>query len=259
MKLAVGLALLAFAPLTLSAADTAYTALRIVGKKQGADALNRVVEVRGRSGTPEPQVWKIVLADDGARGGLLELDVQRGKVIGERTPVSRPSGKPINFTQLNLDSEGAYTVATQEAQKVPTTFNRVDYTLQGGQRGPIWHLELFDGGNGVGSLDIAADNGAVIRRDLRPAVAPQRGPARDQYEDDRVPPPSTTRRDDRRYRDDVPPPPPYDDRYEDDRYDDRYDDRRYDDRRRDGRSFGQRFKDHFERRGSQIKRFFLGD
>jgi hypothetical protein len=169
MKALFLLGFLAIAGLPAPAADTAYSALRVVGKRDGQEALNHVLELRGRSGAPQPAVWKVVLDEPRARGGVREIEVQRGKIISERTPTSASAGSPLNFNQLNLDSEGAFTIANQEAQKAGAPFDRVDYVLKSGTGGgaPVWELELFDGRNGrTGSIEIAADSGAVLRRQL---------------------------------------------------------------------------------------------
>ena len=144
----LGLVLLPFG--VLHAADTAYSALRVLGKRDGQDVLNRVVEVRGHDGTPQPSVWKIILEDPRARGGVREVEVQRGKIVSERTPTSHGLGGSMNFNQLNLDSEGAFTIADQEAQKANVIFSTVDYVLKSGTNGgpPLWDLELSDGKTG---------------------------------------------------------------------------------------------------------------
>jgi len=151
------------------AADTAYSALRVIGKRDGQETLNRVVELRGRGGNPHPSVWKVIIDEPRARGGVREIEVQRGRIVGERTPNSGGSGSPMNFNQLNLDSEGAFTIANQEAQKVGVPFDRVDYFLKSGTNGgaPVWELELSDGRNGrMGLITIAADSGTVLRNQL---------------------------------------------------------------------------------------------
>ena len=167
MKVAFLLGLV-FLPLgVLQAGDTAYSALRVLGKRDGQDVLNHVVEVRGRNGTPQPGVWKILIDDSRARAGVREVEVQKGKVASERTPTSHGTGAAMNFNQLNLDSEGAFTIANQEAQKTNVLFDHIDYLLRAGTGGsaPVWQLDLFDGKNGrVGSVDVAADSGTVLRR-----------------------------------------------------------------------------------------------
>lgn len=218
------------------AADTAYSALRVVGKREGQETLNRVLELRGLRGAPDPQVWKIVLDEPRARGGVRELEVQKGKIIGERTPTAGNLGRPMNFNQLNLDSEGAFTVANQEAQKANVPFDRVDYTLKSGTNGgaPVWELELFDSRAGrVGMITIAADSGTVLNRELdRGRLAGNND--RDYLEGD----PGS-----RRPSDQV--------------------EREYERERSSGSSGGlpgflNRVGRHFEKRGRQIENFFTG-
>ncbi len=234
MKLHFVAALLLAAASVASAAETAYSALRVVGKRDGQETLNRVLELRGRGGSPQPSVWKVVVDEPRARGGFRELEVQRGKIIGERTPTSRAAGSPMNFNQLNLDSEGAFTIADQEAQKAGVAFDRVDYVLKSGTGGgaPVWELELFDGRNGrTGYVAIAADSGTVLRKEM-----------------DRVPRSSAA--DDRAYLDERrDPPPPRT--------------RDVEETRESSGSGGlpafiNRVGRHFQKRGRQLENFFTG-
>jgi hypothetical protein len=169
MKIAFLLGLLLFPLGVLHAADTAYSALRVLGKRDGQEVLNHVVEVRGHNGTPQPATWKIVVDDPRARGGVREVEVQHGKIVSERTPTSHGMNSAMNFNQLNLDSEGAFTIVNQEAQKTSVPFDHIDYVLKAGTGGgaPVWQMELFDGSKGrVASMDIAADSGTVLRRNF---------------------------------------------------------------------------------------------
>lgn len=154
---------------SLHAADTAYSALRVYGKKEGEQSLYRVVELRGKGGTPQPTSWKLTIDDPRARGGVREIEVRGGRIAGERTPVGGDFGKPMNFTQLNLDSDGVFTVANQEAEKRGVAFDRIDYTLSSGSGGgaPLWTIELFEGRNGrVATLRVAADSGAIVEQNF---------------------------------------------------------------------------------------------
>lgn len=197
MKSALFAALLLAFTLAAPAQDTAYNALRVVGRAQGKETLNRVLELRGRSGSPQPAVWKITLDEPRARGGIREIEVQRGKIISERTPSSSGiAGTPMNFAQLNLDSDGAFTIANKEAQKGGVPFDKADYLLRSGTGGgaPVWQVELSDTKLGrAGGIDIAADTGAILTQRLsvpggRPTVD-NRPPANDR----RDPPPLPTR------------------------------------------------------------------
>ncbi|HET6408188.1 MAG TPA: hypothetical protein VFG14_09930 [Chthoniobacteraceae bacterium] len=182
--LSLALAVAALPSLALAENDTAYKALRIFGKKLGDAQLNRVVEVRGRAGMPQPQVWKITASDTSARGGLVEADIQRGKIISQRTPTSKGSaGAPLDLNKLNLDSDGAFTVANQEMEKGNVPFDRIDFVLRSSSQGraPVWHLDLYDGSRGkIASFDISADTGTLLEQ----SVGQPRGT--DPYADDRA-------------------------------------------------------------------------
>ena len=223
------------------AQDSAYTALRVVGRSQGKEALNHVLELRGRAGSPQPAVWKITLDEPRAHGGVRELEVQRGKIISERTPATaRTAGSPMNFTQLNLDSDGAFTVANQEAQKAAAPFDHVDYLLRSGTGGgaPVWQIEITDSKLGrAGSIDIAADTGAILRQEMgRPA-----GPAPRRPDDDRTYP------DDRRNN-----PPPSNDGRSDEGYS------KSGEPFRSVNDFFHRVGKRFEKRSNQLENFFTG-
>jgi hypothetical protein len=230
-------------PFAAMANDPAYTALRVVGKSRGEDTLKHVVELHGRQGVPQPSIWKIVLDDSRARGGIREIEVQNGKIVGERTPLDHGAVSPMVLTQLNLDSEGAFTVANQEAQKLNKPFDHVDYVLQsGGANGaPVWKLEMIDSKAGhVGNIVIAADTGDILHEDFDHARggSPQdadRGYA--EGRDGNTPPP------------DGPPPPSV------------AGDPGYSDHGEPIRSipdFFHRVGKHFERRGKQLENFLTG-
>ncbi len=234
------------APFAATAADTAYTALRVVGKKD-RENLNRVLEVRGRNGIPQPEVWKITVEESAARGGLREFDVQRGRIIAQRTPTSRSYGGVMNFGQLNLDSDGVFTIVNQETQEQGIVFSRLEYLLKSGTGGgaPVWQVDLFDGSRSTGRMTIAADSGAVLDRNF------QSGGARDLQ-------PRTTRRkndeptsgSDRDFVNseerDLPP-------VSSGRYSERGE------KFRSVEDFFHRLGQRFERRSDQLKKFFVGD
>jgi hypothetical protein len=157
----------ALSPGFVSAQDTAYKALRTIGTQRGEKALNQVVSISGQSGRPQPVDWRIALDDPTARGGVRELDIVSGQISSERTPV-RPAqalSKPIDLTKLNLDSDGAFRAAEQEASRNQVGFDSVSYQLAAdsatGQ--PIWTLQIFDyEQRPVGTVRIAASNGTLV-------------------------------------------------------------------------------------------------
>ena len=166
MKLVSFIVFLFTAAMALAAeqAATAYTALRVVGKQKGQPVLNRVLELRGRNGMPQPEVWKIILAESDARAGVREIEVQRGKIISERTVSRGTHGEAMDFSRLNLDSEGLFTIINRETEQQGLPFDRVDYVLRSGSGGaPVWTADLYDGARGkVAAIQIAADSGVIL-------------------------------------------------------------------------------------------------
>jgi len=234
MKLAPLLGLLLL-PLSGVAQDTAYQALRALSAERDQAVLKQVIEVKGRNGSPQPQVWTIVLDDPQARGGVREIEVARGRIVSEKTPVKAYSGvaAKMDFQKLNLDSQGAFTVAEEEARRERISFDSVDYILrrEDTANAPIWVLQLTDTTQrGVGTVTIAADTGTVLARDFRGG----RGGADREDRPDRER--AERQRDERRRGDE--------DRYERDSG--------------ERRNLGQRIERRFRRIGGSLQEFFTG-
>jgi len=145
---------------------TAYDALRVVGIHINRDAVNHVVSVTGAKGDPQPETWRILL-DDRAHGGIREIQVRNGRVTSERpsTMVGSTEGATINTSRLNLDSSGAFQVASHIADKSGTRFDSASYTLRTDPRGdPVWIVTLHAvNGQPVGTIHIGANRGNVTR------------------------------------------------------------------------------------------------
>jgi len=166
MKLARLFVTLCFIPLIAQASDSAYQALRVVGNDRGQSALNQVLSLQATGGTPAPTAWKVLLDDPQARGGIRELNIKGGVIVSERTPVAKGGSKPMDFHQLNLDSDGAFTVANKEASVAKVGFDSADYSLNPDSSGaPVWLLTLRDSsGSAVGEIKVSATDGNVISR-----------------------------------------------------------------------------------------------
>jgi hypothetical protein len=157
---------IAFAPGFVEAQDTAYKALRTIGTQRSEKALGQVVAISGQSGRPQPVDWRISLSDPQARGGVRELDIVSGQISSERTPARPEVGgtNPIDLTKLNVDSDGAFHTAEQEASRNQVGFDSVNYRLAMDANGqPVWTLELFDyEQRPVGKVRIAASNNTLL-------------------------------------------------------------------------------------------------
>jgi len=163
----VGLLLLA-TPVWAEENATAYEALRVAGRELGRDALHQIVSITGTKGDPQPKKWKIVV-EDPQGGGVRELQVADGKIDSEdeadRDVAGSTEGATIDISQLNLDSSGAYAVASHTAEASHTSFATADYTLRTDDRGePMWIVTLRNrSSRPVGTLYIGGTSGTVRR------------------------------------------------------------------------------------------------
>jgi hypothetical protein len=163
----VGLLLLA-APVWAEENLTAYEALRVVGREFGRDALHQIVSITGTKGDPQPEKWKIIVEDPQGRG-LRELEIADGKIdaddTADRGVAGSTEGATIDVSRLNLDSSGAYAVASHTAEASHTSFATADYILRTDDRGePMWILTLRSrSSRPVGTIYIGGTRGTVRR------------------------------------------------------------------------------------------------
>ena len=147
---------------------TAYEALRVVGAQFGRGALNHIVSITGVKGAPQPEKWKIILEDPAARG-VRELGIADGKIDSDESPdrstAGSAEGATLNVSRLNLDSSGAFAVASHIADTSHTRFATADYTLRTDERSePIWIVTLLNrSSRPVGTIYIGATRGTVKR------------------------------------------------------------------------------------------------
>jgi hypothetical protein len=148
---------------------SAYEALRVIGTQMNRQLVNRIISVNGVDGDPQPRTWKILVEDKNATGGVREIVVEDNRVASQRVPnrnvVGSTQGATINTTKLNLDSTGAYSVASHTAETSHVTFAFTSYTLRTDDRGnPVWIVTLADNSRRpVGTIHIRASDGRVGR------------------------------------------------------------------------------------------------
>jgi len=147
---------------------TAYEALRVVGGELGGYAVHQIVSITGSKGNPQPQKWKIVVEVPEGRG-LRKLEIADGKIDSDdradRDVAGSTEGATIDVSRLNLDSSGAYAVASHTAEASHTNFATADYTLRTDDRGePMWVVTLRSrSSRPVGTIYIGATRGTVRR------------------------------------------------------------------------------------------------
>lgn len=150
------------------AGETALAAMRALQEKR-PELMPTLVEIEGARGATQPDSWTFLFQDPTARGGVRELIVQNGAILSERTPLGGYSGVgdlPLMAAdRLNLDSNGAFQLANQEATRLGAGFHWVNYTLRADStgRGAVWNLELIDYlGVPVGHVLVSAESSKVI-------------------------------------------------------------------------------------------------
>jgi len=88
----------------------------------------------------------------------------------------------MDFSRLNLDSEGVFTILNRESEQQGLPFDRIDYALRSGGSGgaPVWTAELYDGARGhVATIQIAADSGVILAQSKTNAPIASGPPASD--------------------------------------------------------------------------------
>jgi hypothetical protein len=162
-------ALLLAGPVSAQENRSAYEALRAIGTQLNRQLVNRIISVNGVDGDPQPRTWKILIEDRNATGGVREIVVEDNRVVSQRVPnrsvVGSTQGATINTAKLNLDSTGAYSVASHTAETSHVTYALTSYTLRTDDRGnPVWIVTLADRTNRpVGTIHIRASDGRVNR------------------------------------------------------------------------------------------------
>jgi len=146
---------------------TAYAALRTVGSSRGEKVLSQVLAISGEGLGAQPNRWKVWVDDPAARGGVRELEVSGNQITSERTPVKSEwaGGKDMDLAHLNLDSDGAYQVATQEARTKGIEFSKVQFQLAADRETgkPGWTVQMADAKDQrVGAIKLNADSGTIV-------------------------------------------------------------------------------------------------
>jgi hypothetical protein len=165
----VGLLVLA-TPVWADENATAYEALRVVGREMGRDALHQIVSIAGTRGDPQPEKWKIVVEDPQGRG-VREFEIVDGRIDsddeGDRGVAGSAEGATIDVSRLNLDSSGAYAVASHTAEASHASFATADYILRTDDRGePMWVVTLRNrSSRPIGTIYIGGTSGTVRRTD----------------------------------------------------------------------------------------------
>lgn len=148
---------------------TAYDALRTVSGQLGKPALNHVISISGANGDPQPKSWTVTLDDPQSPTSTREVVVANDRIVSDhssdRAVIGSAHNSMIKTSQLNLDSSGAFQVATRVADRSAARFDTASYTLRTDERGePVWIITLHGvSGKPIGTIHINCTRGNVVR------------------------------------------------------------------------------------------------
>lgn len=136
----------------------------------GGQALAGLVSMKGVEGVPQPAEWEVVCHDAASPTLLHRYRVGPGYVrdegqVEDAYPTKEPAGF-IDYSQLRLDSIGAFTVAEVAATQAKMGFDSLNLTLRCREysREPVWILHLIDSdGFLVGKVHISGNSARVFR------------------------------------------------------------------------------------------------
>ncbi len=148
---------------------TAYEAMKTVGRQLGRGALKNIISVTGVAGDPQPTRWSILLVDRESPSGVREIQVSTQGILRQGAPRDSAEGARHGATlptsKLNLDSDGAFKVASYTADQSHVNFHSVAYTLRVNEREvPVWRITVLDEAQqSLGTITINASRGTVTR------------------------------------------------------------------------------------------------
>lgn len=99
---------------------------------------------------------------------MREIVVEDNRIASQRVPNRSVGGSTqdatINTAHLNLDSTGAYSVASHTAETSHVTFSYVSYTLKNERGNPVWIVTLEDRSRKpLGTIHVKANDGRITR------------------------------------------------------------------------------------------------
>jgi hypothetical protein len=176
------------AAFSLSAVAKEMTAFDLIAEGNryvGEQSKDRVVQVRSDKslGSLSPAIWHVVYHDPDAT--LKAIEVKFG--AGKKMDVSRPirllepiskSDEPLTRDQLKIDSDKAIDIASHEPLLEKLTLKAARLVLErhsNDDSTPVWKVRLWaaklknpNDNVDVGEVVISADEGKVLKSDLKP-------------------------------------------------------------------------------------------
>jgi hypothetical protein len=165
------------------AADlTAFQLIKEGDRYVGEDVKDQVVQIRSEKsvGSLTPNIWYVVYYDPDATfhatevkfGGGQKMEVKRP---GRMLEYGTSKEKKLDPTKLKVDSDKAFAIAAKDPLLTNLKLTASQLTLEHSDDGPVWRVKLWaaklrnpgDDAN-LGEVDLLAEDGRVVKRDLHP-------------------------------------------------------------------------------------------
>jgi len=176
------------AAFTLNATAEEMTAFDLIAEGNryvGEQSKDRVVQVRSDKsiGSLTPNTWHVVYYDPDATLKAIEVKFGAGKKLDVTRPIRllepiTKGDEPLTRDQLKIDSDKAVEIASREPMLEKLTLKAVRLILErrsNDDSTPVWKIKLWaaklknpNDNVDVGEVVISADDGKVLKSDLKP-------------------------------------------------------------------------------------------
>ena len=162
---------------------TAFDLVKEGNRHLGEEAKGRVVQIRSEKsvGGLTPNIWFVVYYDPDATAKATEIKFAAGTKVSVKRPprVLEPimgSHRELPKEKLKIDSDKAIEIAKSEPLIKNLTLTNTQLTLERGEGDqPVWKVKLWaakirrpsDTVN-IGEIHISAEDGKVVKNDLKP-------------------------------------------------------------------------------------------
>jgi len=163
---------------------TAFQLAKEGNRYVGEDAKDRVSQIRSEKsvGTLTPNIWFIVYYDPDATAKAVEVKFAAGQKISVKRPARvfeliGGADRALPKDKLVIDSDQALQIAQREPLIAKLTLKASEMKLErwGDANLPVWKVRLWaarlDNPNkmaDIGEVFISADQGKVVKNDLKP-------------------------------------------------------------------------------------------
>src|SRR5436189_3137208 len=169
--------------ITNAGEPTAFDLVKEGNRHLGEEAKGRVVQIRSEKsvGGLTPNIWFVVYYDPDATAKATEIKFAAGTKVSVKRParVLEPitgSHRELPKEKLKIDSDKAIEIAKNEPLIKKLTLTNTQFTLERGEGDqPVWKVKLWAAKIrkpsetvNVGELNISAEDGKVVKNDLKP-------------------------------------------------------------------------------------------